>query len=194
MNVPESTRGLLSQLVMWLERVTYQHKQTGFQKIKRRLLKQDLRKLGKGAFVSNSTADNYNSINDSVFFYEFRPIEQNYTSVTILDYQTHGMRKDIRENLARRIEINPMQMHNKNSFLQEWMTKSSTETLLPESYPLSDYAIKDISSFNYEALDNIRRFPFSLYCKRHLRSKSNRFSVDPLHYKPTPLNHSLTYF
>lgn len=30
MNVPERTRGLLSQLVMWLERVTYQHKQAGF--------------------------------------------------------------------------------------------------------------------------------------------------------------------
>ncbi len=103
MNVPKGTHALLSQLVMWLERVTYHHKQAGFESIKRKLLKEDLRKLDKGAFVSNSTADNYNSINNSFCLYEFKPIEQNYTSVKIMDYETYGMKKDLRETLARRI-------------------------------------------------------------------------------------------
>lgn len=193
MNVPKSTRDFISHLVVWLERVAYQHKQAGFQAIKRKILKEDLRKLDKCAFVSNSTADNYNSINKSFCLYEFRPIEQNYTSFKIMDYQTHGMKKDLREILARRIEINPVQMHNKNSFLQGWMTKSSTDTLLPENYPLSDYAIKKISSFNSEALDTIRNFPFSYYCKQHVRKKTSRFAVEALHYKSTPISRSLTY-
>jgi site-specific recombinase XerD len=100
MNVPRSTHVLLSQLVMWLERVTYHHKQAAFESIKRKLLKEHLRTLDKGAFVSSSTADNYSSIHN---FYEFKTIEQNYTSVKIMDYETHGMKKDLRESLARRI-------------------------------------------------------------------------------------------
>jgi hypothetical protein len=60
---------------------------------------------------------NYVSIND------FRPIEQNYSSIKILDYQTHGLNNDIRVNNAKKIEYTSNQLLPKEDFLEEWMIR-----------------------------------------------------------------------
>jgi hypothetical protein len=119
-------------LAVWVEKVNHHHKQAAFERIKRKLLREDLRKLGKGAFASlNSTTDNYTSVADSFFIYEFRPLEQNYTSVKIMDYETHGVKRDLRDCFAKRTDFTAAQLCTKGSFLESWMVQQVAPPLVP---------------------------------------------------------------
>lgn len=71
------------------------------------MLREDLRKLNKKSFESiNSTSDNNyttNTLSNYLSITDFKPIEQNYSSVKIIDYQTHGIKSDIKTSLAKKI-------------------------------------------------------------------------------------------
>lgn len=76
------------------------------------------------------------------------------------------------------------------------MVRETSPPLMPENYPFSDYANKKILSYHEEALNSVRRFTFTQYCKYNLRRKGGIFSfaeTDPLKYKKTPISSSLTY-
>jgi hypothetical protein len=107
MSIPESTHPLIAELVLWVEGLSYEFKQCAFEKIKRKILRDDLRKLNKNSFSSiSSTSDNNyttNSLSNYMSITDFKPVEQNYTSVQIIDYQTHGIKSDLKTSLAKRI-------------------------------------------------------------------------------------------
>jgi len=55
---------------------------------------------------------NYVSVSD------FKPLEANYSSIKIIDYATHGIKKDINEDVARKIQYTSTQLLNKSTFLE----------------------------------------------------------------------------
>ena len=57
------------------------------------------------------------------------------------------------------------------------MVRMPSPDLKPEKYPLSDYAHKKISSYNEEALNSVRRFTFTQYCKCNIKKKQGFFSL-----------------
>lgn len=126
MIVPEHYQPLISATIIWIEGYHFVLKQTAFDRIKRKILKDDLKRIHKNNFESVGSQDknfstslhsNYVSIND------FRPIEQNYSSIKILDYQTHGLNNDIKINNAKKIEYTSNQLLPKEDFLEEWMIR-----------------------------------------------------------------------
>ena len=200
MSVPESTHSLIAELVLWVEGVSFEYKQVAFEKIKRKVLREDLRKLHKSSFssISSASENNYttNALSNYVSISDFKPIEQNYSSVKIIDYQTHGIKSDIKTSLAKKIEYTSNQLFNKETFLEAWMVRQKIAQLMPENYPFSDYAVKKITSYHDDALNSVRRFTFTQHCKYNLKKKGGFFSLsegDPLKYKPTMLTSSLTY-
>ena len=52
---------------------------------------------------------------------DFKPMDNNYSSVRIIDYQTHGVNSDVKSNMAKRIEYTSQHLLNKESFLEGWM-------------------------------------------------------------------------
>lgn len=75
------------------------------------------------------------------------------------------------------------------------MVRQPTTELKPEKFPLSDYALKKISSYSEEALNSVRKFTFQQFCKFNVKKKTGFFSLtesDPMKYKKTPIGASLT--
>lgn len=113
----------------------------------------------------------------------------------IIDYQTHGIKKDIKNDLAKKIEYTTIQLFSKEMFLESWMVKQKIDYMMPEKYPFSDYAVRKISSYNEEALNAVRKITFNNFYKYNLRKKSGLFSEcekNPLKYKKISLSASLT--
>jgi hypothetical protein len=131
MNVLHSANSLVSQLVLLVEGVNCRLQQAAFEKIKRRLLREDLRKLSKGGFVSvNSTSDN-DSLSNFNSISSFRPLEHNYSSVKILEYDSHGVEDDLRNSRARRLESPLCQLSARENSLERWMVREGSAQLSP---------------------------------------------------------------
>ena len=199
--LPEHKHNLIAEILLWVEGVTFELKQAGFDRIKRKMLREDLRRLHKNNFesVTSSSDNNYSSrggLNSYVSITDFKPMDQNYSSVRILDYQTHGLKGDVKSNMARRIEYTSQQLLNKETFLEGWMQLDRIAVVYPEGYPLSDYANKKIASYHEEALVSVRRLTFNAFVKVNVKRRKGFFSFtesDPLKYKSTPISSSLTY-
>lgn len=69
--------------------------------------------------MSSTSDNNYttNSLSNCLSITDFKPIEQNYSSVKIIDYQTHGIKSDLKTSLAKKIEYTSNQLFNKETFL-----------------------------------------------------------------------------
>ncbi len=50
MSVNENYHPLIAELILWIEGVTFDHKQLAFERIKRKMLKDDLKRLHKNNF------------------------------------------------------------------------------------------------------------------------------------------------
>lgn len=106
MNVPEECRSLIAEVIFIVEGVSLDHKKTAFDKIKRRVLRSELKRLHKNNFESvNSSSETSSSaaLSNYVSVSDFKPLENNYSSIKIIDYETHGLKKDINAVLAKKI-------------------------------------------------------------------------------------------
>jgi hypothetical protein len=198
---PQQLSSHLSELtIIWIEAAHFYHKQTAFELIKRTMLRKDIQRLHKNNYESVKTAvnsytaileqANYVSIND------FKPIDNNYTSVQIFDHRTHDLNGDAAATRAKRIDSNSHKKFEKTTTdLEDWLLRRPERRLLPENYPPSDFATKNISSYSEDALTSVRKFTFSQYLKNNLSRKNSLFRTGntyTLRYRRTGLSHSLT--
>lgn len=93
-----------------MEGVSFEFKRIAFDRIKSKKLRDDMRRLHKNNFesiksFSSTSGDNFstNSLTNYVSIADFKPMEQNYSSVKIIDYTTHGIKTDIKTSLAKKI-------------------------------------------------------------------------------------------
>jgi hypothetical protein len=65
----------------------------------------------------SETSSSHNALSNYVSVNDFKPLEGNYSSIKIIDYETHGIRKDLNTMLAKKIEYTSKQLFNKETFL-----------------------------------------------------------------------------
>ena len=115
-------------------------------------MRSEIKKLHKNNFESVNTnsesSASITALSNYVSVTDFRPLEANYSSIKIIDYETHGIKKDLNAVLAKKIEYTSTQLLNKETFLENWMVREPSPDLKPEKYPLSDYTHRKISSYN----------------------------------------------
>lgn len=66
---------------------------------------------------SSESSSTTNMLSNYVSVTDFKPLEGNYSSIKIIDYETHGIKKDITSSLAKKIEYTSHQLLNKETFL-----------------------------------------------------------------------------
>ena len=180
------------QVALWLEKRWLLQLRAAFERIRRRHLREELRKAHKNNFQSvNTTADltqpdlsNYQTIAD------FKPVPHNYTSVRILDEPPSALRLH-----SQQAPLSPSQLFSAETFLEEWMVRQRVPQPAPESFPWSDYAARSIATYNEEALAAVRKFTFSQYCRAALRRKEGLWSeaeTRPMKFRRTAISTSLT--
>jgi hypothetical protein len=86
-------------LVSWVEYQNHSLMQASFDKLRKKLVNERIKKLHKNNFESISSSSDKNSLETSLSNYvsisDFKPVLDNYTSVKIIDYETHGIKKDL---------------------------------------------------------------------------------------------------
>ena len=121
--------------MIWIQALQFEHIHFAFEKIKRNNLKMKLKKLNKNNFesVSSSSQNNYTTgvLTNYVSISDFKPIDQNYSSIKIVDYQTYGVAKDVQSHIAQKISFTSSQIMNKETFLQSWMIREKIDALRP---------------------------------------------------------------
>ncbi len=119
--VTDECRSLIAEMIFLVEGVTVQFKKEGFDRIKRRMLRTELKRLHKNNFESvkssSESSSTSNMLSNYVSITDFKPLDANYSSIKIIDYETHGIKKDITTTLAKKIEYTSNQLLNKETFL-----------------------------------------------------------------------------
>lgn len=117
----DECRSLIAEMIFLVEGVTVQYKKEGFDLIKRRMLRTELKRLHKNNFESvkssSESSSTSNMLSNYVSITDFKPLDANYSSIKIIDYETHGIKKDITTTLAKKIEYTSNQLLNKETFL-----------------------------------------------------------------------------
>ena len=136
--IPDQFRSLIAEVVFIVEGVSLDHKKCAFDKIKRKVLRHEIKKLHKNNFESvgstiseTSSVSQSPNLNNYVSVTDFKPLEGNYSSIKIIDYETHGVKKDINTMLAKKIEYTSAQLLNKSTFLENWMIREKSPDLKP---------------------------------------------------------------
>jgi histidinol dehydrogenase len=82
-----------------------------------------------------------------------------YTSVKIVNGERHNLQ--LEKDHKNKLKLQESEEHVDNEkFLEKWITRSTKEIIIVESYPQSDLAYKSIDSYAAEAIKVIYENPF----------------------------------